>query len=183
MFFIRYFIILHRLEISFIGDKSPLFCYTLMISRDKIIELAGPVLNEKKFFIVSLTISASNKIVLHIDGMKGVKIEDCIHVSRVIEQGLDREVEDFDLEVSSAGLDTPFKSVQQYVKNIGRDVIVQHSNGSITEGKLIEANENNFVIECRRREKIEGKKKKQTIIERMGFDYNEVNNVKLVLRF
>lgn len=152
-----------------------------MINRDKILELAEPILDERKFFLVSLTISSANKIAMYVDGMDGVRIEDCVQLSRAIEHGLDREVEDFDLEVSSAGLDTPLSVKQQYLKNIGRKVAVQHSDGNKTEGKLIEANEDDFVVEYQRREKIEGKKKKQTIIEKKQYNYNEVNKVKLVI--
>ena len=154
-----------------------------MINREKILELAGPVLDEKMFFIVSLTIASTNKIVLHVDGMKGVRIEDCIQISRTIEHGLDREKEDFDLEVSSAGIDAPLTVKPQYLKNIGREVAIQHTDGKKTIGKLIGVNESDFVIEYHSRVKIEGKKKKQTVIESKRYNYNEVNNVKLVISF
>ena len=154
-----------------------------MISREKILELVGPVLDEKKFFIVSLTISNSNRITLFVDGLDGVKIEDCVQLSRLIEQGLDREKEDFELEVSSAGLDAPFTVREQYLKNIGNNVDIQHSNGNRTKGKLIEANEFDFVVEYRRKEKIEGKKKKQTVVECIRHNYSDVNKVNLVISF
>lgn len=154
-----------------------------MISREKIISLIEPVLNEKKFFIVSLTISNSNRIILSIDGMNAVRIEDCVQLSRIIEHGLDRNEEDFELEVSSAGLDIPLTVHQQYLKNIGRNVSIQHSDGIRTEGKLLEATDEDFKIEYKRKERIEGKKKKQTIIENKRYKYSEVQNVKLVISF
>ena len=61
-----------------------------MISREKILDLIHPVLLDKKFFIVNFTLSNTNQIVLHVDGMQGVKIEDCVQLSRIIEHGLDR---------------------------------------------------------------------------------------------
>ncbi len=154
-----------------------------MISRGKILELVKPVLDEKKFFIVSLTISTSKRITMYVDGLDGVKIEDCVQLSRAIEHGLDREEEDFELEVSSAGLDTPFTVREQYLKNIGKNVDIQHTDGSRTEGVLIEANEKDFVVEYRRREKIEGKKKKQTVIECKRHYYSEINKIKLKIKF
>jgi len=145
--------------------------------------LARPVLDEKKFFLVSLTISSTNKIVLRVDGMEGVKIEDCVKISRVIEQGLDREEEDFELEVSSAGLDSSFMVKEQYQKNVGRNIVMKFPGGIKLEGKLIEANEEDFVVEYQRKEKIEGRKKKQTITETKTYKYQQVNNVKLVMNF
>ena len=154
-----------------------------MISREKILELVKPILDEKKFFIVTLTISSSNRITVHVDGLNGVKMEDCIHLSRAIEHGLDREEEDFELEVSSAGLGAPFTMREQYLKNIGKDIDIQHSDGCRTKGKLIEVNKNDFVVEYRKRKKIEGKKKKQTVIESERYNYNEINKVNLVISF
>lgn len=154
-----------------------------MVSREKILALARPVLDEKKFFLVSLTISSTNKIVLRVDGMEGVKIEDCVKISRVIEQGLDREEEDFELEVSSAGLDSSFMVKEQYQKNVGRNIVMKFPGGIKLEGKLIEANEEDFVVEYQRKEKIEGRKKKQTITETKTYKYQQVNNVKLVMNF
>ncbi len=92
-----------------------------------------------------------------------MKIENCVQLSRAIEHGLDREEEDFELEVSSAGLDTPFTVRQQYLKNIGKNVVIHQTNGTKSEGKLIETNENDFVVEYRKREKVEGKKKKAAV--------------------
>jgi ribosome maturation factor RimP len=154
-----------------------------MVSREKILALARPVLDEKKFFLVSLTISSTNKIVLRVDGMEGVKIEDCVKISRVIEQGLDREEEDFELEVSSAGLDSSFMVKEQYQKNVGRNIVMKFPGGIKLEGKLIEANEEDFVVEYQRKEKIEGRKKKQTITETKTYKYQQVNDVKLVMNF
>ena len=145
--------------------------------------MARPVLDEKKFFLVSLTISSTNKIVLRVDGMEGVKIEDCVKISRVIEQGLDREEEDFELEVSSAGLDSSFMVKEQYQKNVGRNIVMKFPGGIKLEGKLIEANEEDFVVEYQRKEKIEGRKKKQTITETKTYKYQQVNDVKLVMNF
>lgn len=154
-----------------------------MINREKILELAKPVLDEKRFFIVSFSISNTNKISMHLDSMDGVKIGDCVEVSRAIEHGLNRDEEDFELEVSSAGLDAPFTVREQYEKNLGRTVSVYHSDGTKKEGKLMEVNETDFIVEYRRRERMEGKKKKQLVVENRKYNYNEVSKIKLVISF
>ena len=154
-----------------------------MINRKKILSLVEPVLNEKKFFVVSLTISNSNRITLSVDSMDAVRIEDCVQLSRIIEQGLNRDEEDFELEVTSAGINVPFTVQQQYLKNVGRQVTIQHFDGKRTEGKLIEVSSEDFLIEYRRKEKIEGKKKKQTVIECTRYKYDEIQSVKLVISF
>ena len=73
-------------------------------------------------FIVDITVSKENRIRIFIDSFKDIKIEDCVIISQCIENKLDRDIEDFELEVSSAGLDHPFRVKKQYVKNIGKKV-------------------------------------------------------------
>jgi len=135
-------------------------------------------------FVVELNISATNVIAVEIDKHEGsVSVSDCMSVSRNVEHNLDREEQDFEITVSSAGLDKPFRVLPQYLKNIGRDVKVKMEDGSKLEGTLIEANENQFVIENSRKEKIEGKKKKEVIVEKHTFKYNEIKETKIVISF
>ena len=91
----------------FLGDRSPLFCYLYMILKEKILELAKDLLEEKHLFLVSLDISNSNNIRLVVDSEQGIQISDCVQLSRAIEQALNRDTEDFDIEVSSPGLGVP----------------------------------------------------------------------------
>ncbi len=91
-----------------------------MLSKEKILELIDPLLSGKEFFLISLDISHSNSIRLVIDSMRGVTIDDCVAFSRAIEHQLNRETEDFDIEVSSAGLTEPFRVREQYLKNSGK---------------------------------------------------------------
>ncbi len=154
-----------------------------MITQAKILALIDSLMTENEFFVVSLDISASNKIRLLIDSMKGVQIDDCVKLSRAIEHGLDREVEDFELEVSSSGLDAPFKVRQQYNKNIGREVEVIQKDGQKIRGLLLIANENSFCIEADKRTKVEGKKRKQLIKEKIDLAYDEVSKVRVVISF
>ena len=113
-----------------------------------------------------------------------IGIEDCISVSRNIEHNLDREVEDFSLEVSSAGLDQPLRVLKQYLKNIGKTVsVAKLGNGKKIEGMLIAADENEIKIEVKEKKSVDGKKKKVWVTEEITFKYIELEEVKLVITF
>jgi ribosome maturation factor RimP len=154
-----------------------------MVTQAKILELIDGLLTEKEFFVVSLDVSNSNKIRLLVDSMKGVLIEDCVKLSRAIEQGLDRETDDFELEVSSAGLDAPFRVKQQYQKNIGQEVEVIKKDGLKYKGILLNAGAETFCVETIRAVKMHGKKKKQLVKENIDFAYADVSKVKLIITF
>ena len=111
-----------------------------MIERNRIEELIDQKLEGTEFFLVELKINIANKIDVFIDGMKGVTIKDCVGISRHIESSLDREEQDFELNVSSPGAEESFKVLKQYEKNIGRKLIVSTHDGITQEGILIEAN-------------------------------------------
>ncbi len=97
-------------------------------------------------FLVDLHISSSNRINVAIDGDNGITIDDCVELSRYIEKSLNRDEEDFELNVASAGLDSPLKLHRQYVKNIGRFIDVTTTDGEKTTGKLMEVSDNEIVI-------------------------------------
>lgn len=154
-----------------------------MIGKEKILELIKDLIEEKDHFIVQLDVNKANSISLLVDNMKGIQINECIELSRAIENGLDRETEDFELVVSSPGLGLPFKVVQQYLKNIGREVKGALNDGRKFQGKLVEADDNGFDIEEMKKIRIEGKKKKQTVIEKNRFLFDDVSDVIAVIKF
>jgi ribosome maturation factor RimP len=157
-----------------------------MLNRETIIALAEERIAEldKGLFIVDLSISASNVIFMEIDSEIGsVSIDDCIRVSRNIEHNLDREEQDFELSVSSAGLDKPLRVVRQYPKNIGRELKVKTEAGDKLEGELIAADGEGIVLKTERKEKIEGKKKKELIVEEIPLKYTEIKEAKVVISF
>ena len=141
------------------------------------------LLKEKEIFLVSLDINASNNIRLVIDSMKGVTLSECVQLNRAIEKGLNRNHEDFNIEVTSPGLGTPFKVREQYVKNIGKEVEVILKTGQKVNGMLIQTDDNNFIIEQDKQVRIEGEKKMQRIKERVSFFYGAVSKVKNVIKF
>ena len=93
-----------------------------MISKELVRKLVDQWLDDKEYFLTDLTVSADNRIVVEIDQEEGVWIEDCVNLSRFVENGLDRDEEDFELEVGSAGIGQPFKVRRQYEIHIGDDV-------------------------------------------------------------
>jgi ribosome maturation factor RimP len=157
-----------------------------MINKNRVKELIDERINELNsgLFVVDLAISPKNVISVELDKMGGnVSINDCMSVSRNVEHNLNREEEDFEIQVSSAGLDKPFRVLDQYIKNIGRPVKVVLKEGAKTEGLLIEADAEIVVLEIERLEKIEGKKKKEKIKECLTFQMSEIKETKVVVLF
>lgn len=158
-----------------------------MIDKNKIEELAIERINEldNGLFIVELSISQKNSILLELDAEEGnVSIKDCVSVSRNIEHNLDREEEDFELQVSSAGLDKPFRVLQQYIKNVGNEVkvLTKEKHQTLT-GILKAANEEGVIIETTVKERLEGKKKKVTVVHEHELTFDEIIETKIVISF
>ena len=168
------------------GRKSPLLFYKNMISKETVEKLALERITElnNNLYIVELTVSASNNIQLELDKSEGyVSVEDCISVSRNIEHNLDRETVDFELNVSSAGIDKPLRHPLQFLKYIGKEVDIKLQNGTVQSGVLVAHEKSNTRIEVERKEKVEGKKKKVTVKEVLEFSSNEIKEVKVKISF
>jgi ribosome maturation factor RimP len=164
------------------GRKSPLFIH--MISKEKVLELIEERFNELNngLFLVELAISKTNKIRVEIDKHQGgVSIQDCMSVSRNVEHNLDREEEDFEIEVTSAGLDKPLRVLPQFIKNIGREVEVAVKGADKVEGKLLSADEKGIQLEVTKTVK-EGKKK-VTVVETLDLKKEEITETKIVIKF
>lgn len=117
-----------------------------MILKEDIEKLANEFLYGTDMFIVKLNVGSDNKITIYIDGDNGVTIDDCVGLSRFIENEYDRETEDFELNVSSAGIDQPFINLRQYLKNIDRPVEVFLTDGTKKLGILQTADENEIIL-------------------------------------
>jgi len=167
------------------GTESPVLLNPseTMITKEQVVKVVTPKIDEEGLFLVEVTVSPSNQIMVFIDGDKGVTIDQCISVSRFIEQNLDREVEDYELDVSSAGLDLPLKVLKQYIKNIGRTVDVVLVNGQKLNGKLVSANDEGIGLEVEKSAILEGKKRKQLVTETLMLKYSEIKSTKIVVSF
>lgn len=154
-----------------------------MIDSNKIKALVGQWLDGKDYFFVDASVDKDNKIVVEIDHKDGVWIEDCCDLSRFIESNLDREAEDFELEVGSAGIGQPFKVLAQYVCNVGREVEVMTLEGKKLTGTLLAADSEGFTLKYAEKQHLEGKKRPVTVDVERQFAYPEAKWVKVVIKF
>ena len=152
-----------------------------MISESRILDLVREKTEGTDLFVVDLNVKPGNKIRILIDAVRGLSVDDCVKVSRHVEFSLDRESEDFELQVSSPGADSPFKVREQYKKYEGRNVEVITNEDKILQGKIISSGENEFVLEAAIPAKGANKKVKTT--EKINFNYNQIKQTKATISF
>lgn len=153
-----------------------------MIEKSKIKQLVEEKLDEN-MFIVDVSVNERNIIQILVDSFDGLKIDQCVAISRHVEHSLDRDEEDFELQVSSPGLTESFKVIEQYKKNQGRKIEVITKEGLKLEGVLLENTNEGFILETSGKEKPEGHKKKQLVIRKHQLNYNEIESAKAVISF
>ncbi len=154
-----------------------------MILVKTIEQIASTKLSEGSNFIVEIVVKQGNKVIVLLDNDNGIAIADCVAMSRHIESNLDREVEDFELNVMSPGLTEPFKIVRQYQKNIGKQVEIKTKEGLKLSGKLLKVYNEGIELETRAKEKTEKNKGKQLIISTINLKYNQIKETKLIISF
>lgn len=154
-----------------------------MIDSSLIKSLSLNYLENKECYLVDINVTTDNCIVIEIDSDTSVSIDFCIAMSRYIESQLNRDIEDFELEVGSSGLTEPFKVLRQYKKNIGNEVEVLTCDGRKLKGILTDATEEHFTLETEREVKPEGAKRKIRIKEEQNFNYQEIKYTKYLIRF
>ncbi len=151
--------------------------------KDKVKELLDGALKEDELlFLIDFSITAGNKIKVVLDGDKGVSVQDCMRVSRAIEHNLDREEEDFSLEVASAGAASPMVLPRQFKKSIGRKIQVDILEGSF-EGNLTSVTDDGIVLEWKAREPKPIGKGKITVQKKKKIDFSEIKEAKVILKF
>ncbi len=134
-------------------------------------------------FLIDLKISPDNKISVIIDGDKGVSVEDCIFISRAIEHNLDREEEDFSLEVTSAGATSPLTEKRQYKKNIGRTLQVKSKEQPKIEAVLTEVDDETITLEWKAKEPKPVGKGKITVNKQAKIAYDDILEAKVIIKF
>ncbi|AYN06728.1 ribosome assembly cofactor RimP [Flavobacterium sp. F-65] len=144
--------------------------------------IAEGLLEKPSIFLIDLTITDAFKIIVSLDGDNGVLLQDCIDVSRAIENNLDREEQDFSLEVASVGVGSPLKLVRQYKKNIGRTLIV-NTNGEKIEAELVDANEDFIILSWEAREPKKIGKGKETVQKEQQIPYTEIKEAIVTVTF
>ena len=167
------------------GQLVPLFVHykSTMLDKTIVYQTVEEKIQNTDYFIVDVKVTPDNQITVEIDCQNGVDIDFCTELLRYIESIFDREVEDYALEVGSAGLTQPFKVIKQYKKNIGNEVEVLSKSGQKLSGVLLSAEENGFEIEIEKLVKTEGAKRKISIKEKIPFLYEEVKYTKYIIRF
>jgi len=153
-----------------------------MIKKEQIEKYVLDALSDE-YFVVSIQVKKGNAIEVLLDGDQGVSIQKCVDVSRAIEQQLDRDTEDFELNVSSAGLGKPFKVYRQYLKNIGQEVEVSPAEGKPVSGILKDVDDKGFDLEVKTLEKAENSKKKVEVTNIIRFLFDDKPKVKNIISF
>lgn len=155
-----------------------------MTLKDKVQELIDQTLeSQSSLFLIDLTISSDNKINVVIDGDKGVTLQDCIAVSRAVEHNLDREEQDFSLEVASAGATTPLKMLRQYNKNIGRKLKVVTTEQQTIEAELEEVRGEEIVLKWKAREPKPVGKGKITVEKEAVIAFDKIKEANVIISF
>ena len=147
-----------------------------MIEKQKIQELVDGFMKGTGLFLVSVKVSNANRIIVLADKNEGITIDECAAIHRHVENGLDRDNEDFELQVSSPGLDMPFGVIEQYFKNEGKKVEVVDIDGSKFVGRLKNVTEGGFELET------EIKTKGRTIeLKDISFNFEQTKSTRVIL--
>ena len=154
-----------------------------MIDKNVVKKLVDEWLQDQEYFLVDIEISPDNRIVVEIDHADGVWIEDCVALSRYIEERLSRDDEDYELEVGSAGLGQPFKVPQQYVNFVGKEVEVLNADGIKVKGILKAVDGNDFTVGVEEKVKVEGKKRPVKMEVDHVYQMDKVKYTKYIISF
>ena len=154
-----------------------------MITKEHILSLANAHLNNSNIYVTGLKIGSDNQINLFIDGDEGVTIKDCVALSRAIEGNLDRNKEDYALDVSSHGATTPLAMPRQYPKHIGRTLEIKLIDGTKVEGELVACSEEEIRLEHSTRENKPVGKGKITVVRQQTIKYSDIKESKIKLKY
>ena len=146
-----------------------------MIDKTRIEKLVNEFIEGTGIFLVAVKVSTSNRIVILADTMKGITIDECAELHRYVEKNLDRNIEDYELQISSPGLDSPFKVIEQYYRNEGSRIEVVSKEGQKMTGILKNVTGGGFELETEK--KVKGKALE---INDVSFNFDQVKSAKVV---
>lgn len=154
-----------------------------MTFKETVNQLIEEALQERpSLFLIDFKIDEANKISIILDGDSGISLQDCIDVSKAIDNNLDREENDFSLEVASAGLSRPLELVRQYKKNIGRNLKVKTESEEV-EALLVAADDNGITLEWKAREPKKIGKGKETVEKSVNLPYSDIKEATVIVSF
>lgn len=154
-----------------------------MLDKNLIIKAVSDAIEGSDIFIVEVKVTPDNRVTVELDSQNGLDIDTCASVTRAIESAVDRDVEDYELEVGSAGLTSPFKVPAQYVKNIGNDIEVLTRDGKKLTGKLTAVEGTDFTIEVTRKVKEPGAKRPVMVSEPLTMSMDNVKKACYLINF
>lgn len=154
-----------------------------MIDKQALQDFITGRLEGTDYFLVDVTVSKSNEIKVEIDSMGSVDIDYCVGLTRAIEEAFPRDDEDYELEVGSAGLTSPFKVRAQYEKNLGNKVEVLTADGRKLHGVLTGAGDDSFTVDVTVKVRPEGAKRPVELTESLTFPYTGVKSVRYEFEF
>lgn len=154
-----------------------------MIDKQKLTETVEKAIEGTDIFLVDVKVSADNSIVVELDSHDGLDTDTCADISRKIEAEFDRDKEDYDLEVGSAGLTAPFKVKAQYIKNIGNEVEVLTTDGHKLQGTLTAVGDDDFTVEIPTKVKREGAKRPEIVMQPTVLRFDQAKSVKYLIKF
>lgn len=147
-------------------------------------QLVSEALSENNsLFLISLSLHQDNKIVVQIDGDQGVSLKECIRVSRFIENNLDKEIEDYALEVTTPDITEPLTNIRQYHKNLHRTLIITLKNQQKIEGVLTQINEDSIILETKVREPKPLGKGKITVVKNHEVPFSNIEKTLVKIIF
>lgn len=154
-----------------------------MIDKELLTATIEKAIEGTDLFIVSVTVTPDNYITVEVDSPGSVDIDTCAAITRCVCDTFDRDQEDYELEVGSAGLTAPFKVRGQYLKNIGNEVEVLTRDGRKLQGVLSAVGDNDFTLSLTRKEKQPGQKRPVMVTVDETISMDNAKSVKYLLKF
>lgn len=154
-----------------------------MIDKQLIVDAVDKAIAGTSYFLVDVRVTPDNVVTVEIDNPDGVDIDTCAAITRAVEAEVDRDVEDYELEVGSAGLTSPFKVKGQYLKNLGNAVVVLTRDGRKLHGTLSDVGDDTFTVTVSRKVRLEGKKRPEMVDEDVVIPYAQAKSVVYDIKF
>lgn len=155
-----------------------------MMFKERITQaIQDALLERSSLFLIDIKISDDNKVNVVLDGDNGVNLQDCIDVSRAIENSIDREEYDFSLEVASAGVTKPLQMPRQYKKNVGRKLKVVTISSEVVEAEITAATDADITLEWKSREPKKVGKGKETVEKKLVLPYTDIKEATVIISF
>ena len=154
-----------------------------MITKEQLQNLISEKTEGTDSFIVELAVRPGNKIEVIMDADSGMTIEKCTEIHRHIASLFDKDVDDFEIMVSSPGVGEPLMIKRQYSKNIGRTISIKDLEGNKNEGTLTNTDDNGITILAKIKEEVPGKKGKKLVEKELSFAFDQIKEAKIVISF